>query len=93
MHRVQALILLTLPFRTARTVCKLTFQRRLDLLLAWLMLLPVAGPFPQISQTLDISGAPLKRPEYKFFRTAWIYENFAGYHARPETNFKNQPVS
>src|SRR5947208_67478 len=39
------------PFTTARTRCRLGYQRRFVLLFAWLMLCPVMGPLPQISHT------------------------------------------
>ena len=40
------------PAVAARTSCKLGFQRRLVLLLAWLTLLPTEGRLPQIAQCL-----------------------------------------
>lgn len=51
---VQTLIFLTLPLITARTLCKLGNQRLRVLLFAWLILFPLTGPFPQISQTRAI---------------------------------------
>ena len=59
-QRVQTFIRLTAPFTTARTCCKFGYQRRLVLLLAWLTLWPTCGPFPQISQRLDILSPPFK---------------------------------
>src|SRR5207245_11779921 len=41
----------TLPSTTARTRCRLGYQRRFVLLFAWLTLCPVIGPLPQISHT------------------------------------------
>jgi hypothetical protein len=54
MQRVQARMRRTEPPIFARTDCKLGFQRRRVLLLAWLTLFPTPGLFPQRSQTLDI---------------------------------------
>jgi hypothetical protein len=51
MQAVQARMRLLAPFTMARTVCKFTFQRRLETLWAWLMRLPNWGPFPHTSQT------------------------------------------
>src|SRR5260370_382877 len=45
------------PFATACTGRRLTFQRRLLTLWAWLILFPNCGPLPQISQTLAMSGS------------------------------------
>jgi len=42
------------PGAAARTSCKLGFQRRLLLLLAWLTLLPTEGRLPQIAQCLIV---------------------------------------
>src|SRR5712691_11116936 len=42
---------LVAPFTLARTGRRLTFQRRLLTLWAWLMVLPNCGPLPHISQT------------------------------------------
>ena len=55
MQRVQTLMLLTVPFLTALIFCRFGRQILLVLLLAWLTLFPKLGPFPQISQILDIS--------------------------------------
>ncbi len=52
MHRVQTRILRTLPPISARTSCRLWFQRRLVLLLAWLTLFPTEGCFLQYAQCL-----------------------------------------
>src|SRR6202140_4157935 len=50
-QEVQTRIRLVAPFTLAWTGRRLTFQRRLVTLWAWLMLLPNCGPLPQISQT------------------------------------------
>jgi hypothetical protein len=54
MQEVQARMRLGVPSMTARTRCKLGYQRRLVLLLAWLTLCPKVGPLPQISHTRAI---------------------------------------
>src|SRR5713101_4182422 len=46
---------LVAPFTLARTGRRLTFQRRLLTLWAWLMVFPNCGPLPQISQTRAIT--------------------------------------
>jgi hypothetical protein len=51
-QRVQTRMRLMPPPAAARTSCKLGFQRRLVLLLAWLTLLPTDGRLPQIAQCL-----------------------------------------
>src|SRR6266851_2745184 len=43
------------PFTLAWTGRRLTFQRRLLTLWAWLMVFPNCGPLPQISQTRAIT--------------------------------------
>ncbi len=53
-HWVQTRMRRMVPSTTARTRCKFGFQRRLVTLWACEMLLPNWGPFPQISQTLDM---------------------------------------
>src|SRR6266571_3285074 len=50
------------PFTTARTRCRLGYQRRFVLLFAWLTLCPVMGPLPQISHTRAM-GLPDERNE------------------------------
>jgi hypothetical protein len=49
MQLVQTRIRLLAPPTTAFTGCRLTFQRRRVVLLAWEMLLPNCGPLPQRS--------------------------------------------
>jgi hypothetical protein len=49
---------MTPPAVAVRTSCRLGFQRRLVLLLAWLTLLPTEGRLPQIAQCL-IGAFPL----------------------------------
>jgi len=56
MHFVQARIFRAAPFTTARTFWRLMFQRRELTLCAWLIRLPNAGPRPQISHTLAMTG-------------------------------------
>lgn len=63
MQPVQARIFLPWPSTLAFTGRKLTFQRRLVMLLAWLTLFPNCGPLPQISQTRAIT---------KTFQLLWI---------------------
>jgi hypothetical protein len=58
MQRVQTRSRRVVPSTTARTVCKFGYQRRFVLLLAWLTLWPVVGPFPQISHTRAIGVYP-----------------------------------
>ena len=55
MQRVQTLMVRTVPLLTAFTFCRFGRQSLRVLLCAWLMLLPVTGFFPQISQILAIS--------------------------------------
>src|SRR5436305_1577373 len=55
-HRVQTRRRRVVPFTTARTRCRFGYQRRFVLLFAWLMLCPVMGPLPQISQTRAIGA-------------------------------------
>src|SRR5712691_4697100 len=62
---------LVAPFTLARTGRRLTFQRRLLTLWAWLMVLPNCGPLPQISQTCAMSA-----PES--FRIDEQHINFTG---------------
>jgi hypothetical protein len=62
MQDVQTLIRLLAPFTTARTDCKLTFQRRLVTLWAWLMRFPNTGPRPHNSQVF----AMLRTHSYRF---------------------------
>jgi hypothetical protein len=50
-QEVQTRIFLVAAPTLARTGRRLTFQRRLVTLWAWLMLLPNRGPLPQTSQT------------------------------------------
>jgi Response regulator receiver domain len=66
MQEAQARMRRLAPFTTARTACKLMFQRRLVTLWAWLMRLPNWGPRPQISQTFAmIQNSPRYRiPNY-----------------------------
>jgi len=55
MQRVQTLMVDTLPLAAlAFTFCRLGYQVVRVLLLAWLTLLPVLGPLPQISHFLDM---------------------------------------
>jgi hypothetical protein len=54
---VQTFSFLAAPPATARTGCKLTFQRRLVTLRAWLMRFPKRGPRPRISRTLAMGGS------------------------------------
>ena len=56
MHCVHTRIRRVTPPTWARTRCRFGYQRRLVLLLAWLMLCPVMGPLPQISHTRAIEG-------------------------------------
>ena len=59
MQRVHTRIRAVRPLSvTVRTFCRLGSQRRLFLLWAWLTLLPVAGPFPQISHTRAMIYSP-----------------------------------
>jgi hypothetical protein len=58
MQRVQTRSRRVVPSTTARTVCKFGYQRRFVLLLAWLTLWPVVGPFPQISHTRAMGVNP-----------------------------------
>jgi len=58
MQEVQTFSFLAAPPATARTGCKLTFQRRLVTLRAWLMRFPKRGPRPRISRTLAMGGTP-----------------------------------
>src|ERR1700733_16101059 len=60
------------PFTLAWTGRRLTFQRRLVTLWAWLMLLPNCGPLPQISQTCAMT-APEK------MRTRCVKLNLTGF--------------
>ena len=60
---MQARIFLPWPSTLAFTGRKLTFQRRLVMLLAWLTLFPNCGPLPQISQTRAIT---------RTFQLLWI---------------------
>lgn len=46
------------PFTSARTLCRFGSHRLRVLLCAWLMLFPLIGFFPQISQILAI-GTPI----------------------------------
>ena len=55
-HEAHTRSLLVAPFTLARTGRRLTFQRRLVTLWAWLMLLPNCGPLPQISQTCAMTA-------------------------------------
>src|SRR2546428_11160509 len=57
-QRVQTRSRRVVPFTTARTRCRLGYQRRLGLLFAWLMLCPVMGPLPQMSHTRAIGLYP-----------------------------------
>jgi len=61
-QREQTFIRIVLPSLTAFTLCKLGYQTFWVLLLAWLTLWPKTGPFPQISQTFDIS-----EPQNEFY--------------------------
>jgi hypothetical protein len=55
-HRVQTRTCMPLPPEVAiLTRCRFGSQRLLFLLLAWLTLLPVFGPFPQIAHFFDIT--------------------------------------
>ena len=54
MHSVQTLRCCGLPSTSARTRCRLGSHRRLVTLWAWLTLLPVIGPLPQISHRCAI---------------------------------------
>src|SRR5438128_9020970 len=49
---------LVAPPTLARTGRRLTFQRRLVTLCAWLMLFPNCGPLPQISHTCAMNRSP-----------------------------------
>jgi hypothetical protein len=53
-HWVQTRIRLGAPSTSTRTDCRLGYQRRLVLLLAWLTLLPVTGPLAHTAQTRAI---------------------------------------
>ena len=55
MQEVQTRIRLVAPATTARTVCRLMFQRRLETLWAWLILCPNTGPRPHTSHILAIN--------------------------------------
>ncbi len=54
MHLVHTLMRRGAPSIIARTRCRLGYQRRFVLLLAWLTLCPKTGPLPQISHTRAI---------------------------------------
>lgn len=55
MQEVHTRSLRVLPLTRACTGRRLTFQRRLLTLWAWLMVFPDCGPLPHTSQTLAIS--------------------------------------
>src|SRR5260370_40874710 len=61
-----------LLLRRALTGRRLTSQRRLVTLLAWLMLFPNCGPLPQISHTRAMTCAPelISCSNQKLFREA-----------------------
>src|SRR5438034_1197758 len=63
-HWVQTRRCRTVPSTTARTRCRLGYQRRLVLLFAWLMLCPVMGPLPQISHTRAIRLYPIEHERH-----------------------------
>jgi hypothetical protein len=55
MHRVHTFTYCARPSTKARTRCRLGSQRRFVTLCAWLILLPVIGPLPQISHRCAIA--------------------------------------
>ena len=55
MQEVQTRTRLVAPEITARTFCRLIFQRRLETLWAWLILCPNIGPRPHISHTFAMN--------------------------------------
>jgi hypothetical protein len=58
MQRVQTLMVLTVPLRTAFIFWRFGCQVRLVLLLAWLTLFPKLGPLPHIAHILDMRINP-----------------------------------
>jgi hypothetical protein len=58
MQRVQTLMVLTVPLRTAFIFWRFGSQVLLVLLLAWLTLFPKLGPLPHISHILDMRINP-----------------------------------
>ena len=58
-QRVQTRMRPTPPALAARISCRLGFQRRLVLLLAWLTLLPTEGCLPQIEHCLIVDDGSL----------------------------------
>src|SRR3954452_14370726 len=75
MQDVHAFTRLEPPFTTARTLCKLTFQRRLVTLWAWLMRLPNCGPRPQISQFFAIRQGSPSTCELQLYQSKRVYRN------------------
>ncbi|OGP52642.1 MAG: hypothetical protein A2Y65_08335 [Deltaproteobacteria bacterium RBG_13_52_11] len=76
MHFVHTLSLATLPSRRTRTLWRFGSQTLLVLLLAWLTLLPLRGPLPHISQTLDIRS-PFKEFYFINLFLGDVKENFS----------------
>jgi len=83
MQRVQTRMRAVRPVSvTVLTFCRLGSQRRLFLLWACLTLLPVAGPFPQISHTRAMIYSPYKGSSYisaKSNKSALSFELFCSF--------------
>ena len=78
---------LTVPLLTAFTFCRLGYQVVRVLLLAWLTLLPVLGPLPQISHFLDMgltSRANLTNP---FIKKSLLMQVKSHSHENPESAY------
>jgi len=78
-------MLMALPSRSTRTFWRFGSQTLLVLLLAWLTLLPLMGPLPHISQTLDILTLPFQKVFFINLFEGDVKDNFVGTSSAADT--------
>jgi hypothetical protein len=78
-------MLMALPSCSTRTFWRFGSQTRLVLLLAWLTLLPLMGPLPHISQTLDILILPFQKVFFINLFDGDVKDNFVGTSSTADT--------
>lgn len=78
-------MLMALPSCSTRTFWRFGSQTLLVLLLAWLTLLPLMGPLPHISQTLDILTLTFQKVFFINLFGGDVKDNFVGKSSATDT--------
>ena len=78
-------MLMALPSCSTRTFWRFGNQTRLVLFLAWLTLLPIMGPLPHISQTLDILTLLFQKVFFINLFEEDVKDNFEGASSDADT--------